>query len=127
MATKSKSPLSARGREMYTLIERYLSSGLAQQAFCEEAGIVFTTFQYWLYRYRADKGPKAGRGQLSVRNAEGRGRSGFVALGPDDPEQSPVTRYDCELELPGGVILRLCKRPDGAWLSDVASSVAEAR
>ena len=60
MVMKEKSTLTSRGREMYALIERYQSSGEKQRIFCEKAGVSLTTFQYWLYRYRAEKGQKKG-------------------------------------------------------------------
>jgi transposase-like protein len=41
-----------RQEEMLSLIERWHESGKTQQAFCHEHDLTFTTFYYWLKRYR---------------------------------------------------------------------------
>lgn len=41
-----------RQEEMLTLIESWQESGKTQQAFCQEHDLTFTTFYYWLKRYR---------------------------------------------------------------------------
>jgi transposase-like protein len=41
-----------RQGEMLSLIERWQESGKTQQAFCQEHDLTFTTFYYWLKRYR---------------------------------------------------------------------------
>jgi hypothetical protein len=42
-----------RQEEMLSLIERWHESGKTQQAFCQEHDLSFTTFYYWLKRYRS--------------------------------------------------------------------------
>ena len=37
---------------MLSLIEQWNESGKTQQAFCQEHDLTFTTFYYWLKRYR---------------------------------------------------------------------------
>jgi transposase-like protein len=37
---------------MLSLIERWHESSKTQQAFCQEHNLTFTTFYYWLKRYR---------------------------------------------------------------------------
>lgn len=37
---------------MLSLIEQWQESGKTQQAFCQEHNITFSTFYYWLKRYR---------------------------------------------------------------------------
>ena len=37
---------------MLSLIEQWQESGKTQQAFCQEHDLTFTTFYYWLKRYR---------------------------------------------------------------------------
>ena len=37
---------------MLSLIERWQESGKLQQEFCQEHDITFSTFYYWLKRYR---------------------------------------------------------------------------
>lgn len=41
-----------RQDEMLSLCEQWLESGKTQQAFCQEHDLTFTTFYYWLKRYR---------------------------------------------------------------------------
>jgi transposase-like protein len=41
-----------REEEMLSLIGRWHESGKTQQAFCQEHDITFSTFYYWLRRYR---------------------------------------------------------------------------
>jgi len=41
-----------RKEEMLSLIEKWHESGKTQQAFCQEHDLTFTTFYYWLKRYR---------------------------------------------------------------------------
>jgi transposase-like protein len=41
-----------RQTEMLSLIEQWQESGKTQQSFCQEHDITFSTFYYWLKRYR---------------------------------------------------------------------------
>jgi transposase-like protein len=41
-----------RQQEMLSLIETWQESGKTQQAFCQEHDLTFSTFSYWLKRYR---------------------------------------------------------------------------
>jgi transposase-like protein len=41
-----------RQEEMLSLIEKWQEGGKSQQSFCQEQGLTFTTFYYWLKRYR---------------------------------------------------------------------------
>jgi len=41
-----------RQEEMLSLIGRWHESGKTQQAFCQEHDLTFSTFYYWLKRYR---------------------------------------------------------------------------
>jgi transposase-like protein len=41
-----------RQEEMLSLIEQWHESGKTQQSFCQEHDLNFTTFYYWLKRYR---------------------------------------------------------------------------
>jgi transposase-like protein len=41
-----------RQEEMLALIEQWKESGKAQQLFCQEHDLTYTTFYYWLRRYR---------------------------------------------------------------------------
>lgn len=41
-----------RQEEMLSLIEKWQESGKSQQTFCQEHDLTFSTFYYWLKRYR---------------------------------------------------------------------------
>jgi len=41
-----------RQEEMLSLVERWQESGKTQQVFCQEHDLTFSTFYYWLKRYR---------------------------------------------------------------------------
>ena len=41
-----------RQEEKFSLIERWQESSKTQQAFCQEHDLTFSTFYYWLNRYR---------------------------------------------------------------------------
>ena len=41
-----------RQAEMLSLIEQWQDSGKTQQIFCQEHDLSYTTFYYWLRRYR---------------------------------------------------------------------------
>jgi len=41
-----------RQEEMLSLIEQWQGSGKTQQVFCQEHDLNYTTFYYWLRRYR---------------------------------------------------------------------------
>lgn len=69
--------------EMLSLIESWQESGKTQQAFCQEHGLTYTKFYYWLKRYR-----------------RGLDESNFLPV-----ELSSGTYI--EIRYPGGVILQL--------------------
>jgi len=72
-----------RQEEMLSLIEQWQESGKTQQLFCQEHDLTYTTFYYWLRRYR--------------RQLE---ESSFLPIGISS---------GCHIEIryPGGVILQL--------------------
>jgi hypothetical protein len=41
-----------RQEEMFSLIEQWQESGKTQQLFCQEQELTYSTFYYWLKRYR---------------------------------------------------------------------------
>jgi hypothetical protein len=46
-----------RRAEMFTLIEKWQTSGLSQLNFCKENQITISLFNYWLKRYREETLP----------------------------------------------------------------------
>ncbi len=72
-----------RQTDMLSLIEQWHESGKTQQVFCQEHGMTFSTFYYWLKRYR-----------------RGIDESSFL------PVEISSGSY-IEIRYPGGVILQL--------------------
>ena len=72
-----------RQEEMLSLIEQWQESGKTQQSFCREHDLTFTTFYYWLKRYRS---------QID--------KSSFLPV--EISSESHI-----EIRYPGGVILQL--------------------
>ena len=72
-----------RQEEMLSLIEQWQNSGKTQQIFCQEHDLTYTTFYYWLRRYR--------------RQLE---ESSFLPI-------EISSGANIEIRYPGGVILQL--------------------
>ena len=72
-----------RQGEMLSLIEQWQQSGKTQQVFCQENNLTYTTFYYWLKRYR-----------------RGVDESSFL------PVEVSSGSY-IEIRYPGGIILQL--------------------
>ena len=72
-----------RQEEMLSLIEQWQESGKPQQVFCQEHDLTYTTFYYWLRRYR--------------RQVD---ESSFLPIEISSSSQ-------IEIRYPGGVILQL--------------------
>jgi transposase-like protein len=72
-----------RQEDMLSFVEQWQESGKTQQLFCQEHGLTYTTFYYWLKRYR-----------------RGLDESNFLPV-----EISSGSHI--EIRYPGGVILQL--------------------
>ena len=85
--------LSPRSRQMYALIEKYQNSPLSQKAFCKQEDLPYSTFTYWLKKYRGFK------------QATGTAQD-FIPVKIN--ERSPQKQSNrCEIEFPGGIVIRI--------------------
>ena len=85
--------LSPRSRQMYALIEKYQNSPLSQKAFCKQEDLPYSTFTYWLKKYRGFK------------QATGTAQD-FIPVKIN--ERSPEKQSNrCEIEFPGGIVIRI--------------------
>lgn len=75
----------SRQEEMTSLIEIWQESGKTQQVFCQEHDLTFSTFYYWLKRYRHEIN-----------------ESSFLPVEINSSTQSSI-----EIRYPDGVILQL--------------------
>ncbi|WP_257295686.1 hypothetical protein [Endozoicomonas sp. YOMI1] len=80
------------------LINQQQESGVSQKAFCELNDICLSTFTLWKRKLT----------QATVKSAQPEHGPEWHQLptGFDDPVPDP-SKWDMELELPGGVILRM--------------------
>lgn len=93
--------LTPRARQMFTVVEKFLASGLSQKVFCQQEGIVLTTFGWWFKQYRQAQNPrpKASLPATTKTNS-------FIPLVVNPPASAdPPTR--CVIEFPNGVVVRL--------------------
>jgi len=85
--------LSPRSHQMYALIEKYQNSPLSQKAFCKQEDLPYSTFTYWLKKYRGFK------------QATGTAQD-FIPVKIN--ERSPEKQSNrCEIEFPGGIVIRI--------------------
>jgi len=87
----------ARRQARLAMVDKYLTSSQPQKQFCQNEQIHYTTFQYWLKKYRQQQ-RQAGCVESSAKQ--------FVPLrfsSADRPQ--PVPCYT--LEYPSGVVLHI--------------------
>ncbi|WP_252178431.1 transposase [Endozoicomonas sp. 4G] len=82
------------------IIDQQMASGLSQKAFCQTQNISLATFTNWKSRLKSDAGiDSANVIQTSERE--------WIEL-PNELNEPPASPdWHIELELPGGVILRM--------------------
>ena len=85
-----------RRRSRFALIEKYLDSGLTQDKFCEQQHLAYSTFQFWLKKYRQENPNQAKKQQASDNR--------FLPLTFSLPKTEPAPVV---IEYPNGVILHI--------------------
>lgn len=85
-----------RRQARFALIEKYLASGLTQDKFCEQQRLAYSTFQFWLKKYRQEKTDRARKRQSSDNR--------FLPLTFTSPKTEPAPMV---IEYPNGVILHI--------------------
>ena len=101
----SKSSSTHLSQQMFTVVERYYSSGLTRRQICQQEGISLSKLNYWIARYRKQNMPFEGT-ENPIR--------AFVPLeGHPLPLQAGDTGYFIELELPEGLLLRIYRKHTG--------------
>ena len=85
-----------RRQARFALIEKYFESGLTQDKFCEQQQLAYSTFQFWLKKYRQEN-PGRPRKQQSPANT-------FVPLTFTSPKTESALLV---IEYPNGVILHV--------------------
>jgi hypothetical protein len=72
--------------KMFSFIEQWQQGNLPQHTFCKEQGLSYTTFYYWLKRYRLRQGEAGGFMAMKVTSS----RENFI-----------------EVRYPSGVVLHI--------------------
>lgn len=104
---------------MFEKVERFLASRLSQAAFCQQEGLAYWTFRYWLKRHRL-RGTVAAppQTQTSTIAAHPETLSDFIPLRllPTEPAAPPPT---CVIEYPTGIIVRFNGSVDATVLAQL--------
>lgn len=88
-----QSNLSQRSRQMYAVIEKYQNSPLSQKVFCKQEDLPYSTFTYWLKKYRRF-------------NQTTRVQDDFIPMKINERSAQKKAEW-CEIEFPGGIIIRV--------------------
>jgi hypothetical protein len=83
--------------EIQALLSTYRSSGLTQREFADQNRLSFSTFTYWLRRYRDTESGGEGNGLIRVTLKDGPAHPGGV-----DPHLELVTPSGWTLRIPAG-------------------------
>jgi hypothetical protein len=94
---ESNHRLIIRQEEMYGKIQDFLSREITQKQYCQEENLSYSTFMYWLRKYRKDHALPSQRASLP---------SGFIPLKLTSDSAISQTPLDCEVKLPNGVLIR---------------------
>ena len=89
--------LIIRQEEMYAKIQDFFSREITQKQYCQEENLSYSTFMYWLRKYRKDHALPSQRASLP---------SGFIPLKLTSDSAISQTPLDCEVKLPNGVLIR---------------------
>ena len=91
-------------QEMFAKVERYLTSTLSQAAFCEQEGLAYWTFRYWLKKYRLQEALSP-QTRANVIAATDEAPPAFIPLHVV-PAEPAAQSSACVIEYPSGIIVR---------------------
>lgn len=104
----NQSELTPRAQRMYSIIKKYLASGLTQKVFCKQEGLALSTFQLWLSKYRTHS--HANKNCSRTHN--------FIPVHLNPPHPAAEAGH-CVIEYPNGVIVRLSGKTEVALVSQL--------
>ena len=81
------------------IINEQLESGMSQKDFCQSRNISIATFSSWKRKLRGDA--------KSIDDSDVKLQHDWIEIPADFPQPAPASAWHMELELPGGVILRI--------------------
>ena len=88
---------SSHAQEMFEKVESFLASELSQTEFCQQHGLAYLTFRYWLKKYQA---------RQPIPLQPDATPTDFIPLRLQASE-SLLQTSSCEIEYPCGVVVRL--------------------
>lgn len=100
---------SSHAQEMFEKVESFLARELSQTEFCQQHGLAYWTFRYWLKKYQA---------RQSIPLQPAATPTDFIPLRLQASEPLLQTST-CEIEYPSGVVVRLSGTVDAAILSQL--------
>ena len=100
---------SSHAQAMFEKVESFLGSELSQTEFCQQHGLAYWTFRYWLKKYQAHQ-------PMPLQSAAP--PTDFIPLHLQASEPLLQTST-CEIEYPSGVVVRFCGAVDVDMLSQL--------
>ena len=107
--SKNNTP-TRRAREMFRVIEQFLSSNQSRQEFCQRHGIRYSTLHWWLGQYRQRNGQ-------SQHNTPSQKKFIPIELKPSAATNQP--HY--QIEYPNGVVLHLYGQFDAQLITELVT------
>jgi len=106
---EQKSTPHQKQQKMYALIQEYLASGMSQRKFCEDQSIPYSTFCWWLRKYRSHQSGTKPKEKAAQK---------FIPIHLSSPTDSLLgSQSSCVIEYPNGVTVRLAGRLDTGVLT----------
>ena len=95
---KSTNTQTPRARQMHQLIEKYFTSGLTQNEFCQQENLFKSTFIYWLRHYRTYQ---------NFIQSDDASPQPFIPIKLKKAAIPLESHSVCLIELPNGINIRL--------------------
>ncbi len=105
----------ARVQNMFAVIEKYLASDVTQKEFCQQENLSYSTFQFWLHKYR--------KANNSCKNNES-SQAPFVPINFCEPN-ARSSHQSCTIEFPNGVVVRFSETVDVRYLSQLVHNTVD--
>ena len=89
---------------MYKMVQDWKSSGLSRELFAKQHGITFHSLEYWCRKLKRESTEPADSQQAASITSR---VPSFIELAHDPVSNSPRRLSRVELELPGGLCIRI--------------------
>jgi hypothetical protein len=113
----TKEEKTRRRTEMFATVERCKESKKTHRKFCQDEGISYYSFKYWIHEYRQVHGNIKWSSKVGRPKTKGKS-TGFIPLSMP-PAPNPTT---IEIRYPNGVVISL-DQADQALLKTLITAV----